>query len=223
MYVQRILRSNSTRWMAYAFTLIELAATVFVVGLLVLFLFTFTSNYKTRSQRVRCLGNLQKIGVAMRGFAIDLRRNSTSSTAFEPQQASTTEFAQSEKFSGVFRCFQSLSNYLVNPGILICPADTGRTAAADFGFAFSDANVSYFLGVDGADTVPNSFLAGDRLMQIDGRPVKAGIVTLQATNVLKSIAHQGSGNVLLGDGSAQTLSSSSLNVKSPGTYRLAFP
>jgi prepilin-type processing-associated H-X9-DG protein len=200
-----------------------LAATVFVLGLLALLLFTFTSNYKTRSQRVRCIGNLKKIGVAMRGFAIDLPGASTNSTTPQLQQASSTETAQPEKFSGVFQCFQSLSNELVNPAILICPADTGRIAARDFGFAFSDANVSYFLGVDGLDTVPNSFLAGDRLMQIDGMPVKAGLVTLQATNVLKWTAHQGSGNILLGDGSVQTLSSSSLSIKAPATYRLAFP
>ena len=79
--------------------------------------------------------------------------------------------------------FGCLSNELSTPNALFCPAENeirlpGRVPATTFasvvapgssGVPFmNDLNVSYFVGVDAAETNPRGFLAGDHNLGSDG-------------------------------------------------------
>jgi prepilin-type processing-associated H-X9-DG protein len=200
----------------------ELIAAVFVLALLCLVMFTVTGNYKTRSQRLRCVGNLQKIGAAMRGFSTNVSGASTNASA-DSIKSSPTSVQTNQRREGneVVRCFQSLSNELKTPAVLVCPADSTRTPASDFGFGFSTSNISYFLGVDVSTSFPDELLAGDRQLTINGVAPPSGIVTIQNTNILTWNIHQG-GNVMFLDGSVQAIMSFG-PPRLPRVMRLAFP
>jgi prepilin-type processing-associated H-X9-DG protein len=127
-----------------------------------------------------------------------------------------------------------LSNELNTPKILFCPADADsfRTAAGTFGLGTANTvrysgntNLSFFVGVDAQETFPSMFLAGDHNMGSgaggnppadfgggDAQGINISIGTNSAGNVLgwTSGGHQNQGNILLSDGSVQSLSSSRL-------------
>jgi Tfp pilus assembly protein PilE len=222
MHGQLISRLDKIRRTVCAFTLTELIATVFVLALLALVMFTVAGNYKTRSQRLRCVGNLQKIGTAMRGFAIDVQRAATNAATDVITNSSVSPGPkQKAQINEVVRCFQSLSNELKTPAVLVCPADSTRTLASDFGFGFSTSNISYFLAIDVPTGFPDELLAGDRQLKINGAPAPSGIATIQSTNILTWNIHEG-GNVMFSDCSVQTMTSFGPS-RVPRVMRLAFP
>src|SRR5208283_468971 len=102
--------------------------------------------------------------------------------------------------------WQTMSNELVTPKILVCPDDNQRTEAVSFTQNFSDANISYFFSLDAADAYPQMILYGDDNLAVNGVRVRPGILNLW-TNT--SVAwtkerHGGAGNIALSDGSVQT-------------------
>jgi prepilin-type processing-associated H-X9-DG protein len=122
----------------------------------------------------------------------------------------------------VFFHFTVMSNELSTPKILLCPADANRVFATDFN-GFGNSNISYFVGIDADDTVPQEFLAGDRNIT-NGSPVVNGILHL-ATNRPVGWTHEmhnRQGNVALADGSVQRFGNSRLN-QLGSTNRLALP
>jgi hypothetical protein len=132
--------------------------------------------------------------------------------------------------SGIVQAhFRVLSNELMNPKVLICPADSKRTAAANFGPDLTDSKISYFLGVDTDDTKPAAFLAGDRNVTIGGVPMRHGLVTLETNSPVgwSSQIHLNQGNILFGDNSVQAadtrLLRDLLRQTGAATNRLAIP
>jgi prepilin-type processing-associated H-X9-DG protein len=222
MHAKRISGSHKIRRTARGFALKELVATVIVLALLALVMFTVAGNYKTRSQRLRCVGNLKKIGVAMRGFAIDVQGTATNAAADVITNSSVALGPnQKAQINEVVGCFQSISNELNTPAVLVCPADATRTPAANFGSGFSTPNISYFLGIDVSAGFPDELRAGDRQLKINGAPAPSGIVAIQNTNILTWNVHQG-GNVMFLDGSVQAIMSFG-PTRVPRVMRLAFP
>jgi len=71
--------------------------------------------------------------------------------------------------------------------------------------------VNYFVGLDAAETEPQRFLAGDRIIFNGGRPGD-GVVGMTTNNFSgwSTDIHQGSINVGLADGSVQGFSSNRL-------------
>jgi hypothetical protein len=134
-----------------------------------------------------------------------------------------------------------MSNELSTPKVIFCPAASERgSAATNFGDDLKN-KISYFIGVD-ATTNENILLSGDDHFLINGSPVKPGLieVTSNAPIAWDSSRHvsvesrawffkkkTGWGNIGLGDGSVQSLSSSNLleQIKQIGlaTNRLAIP
>jgi prepilin-type processing-associated H-X9-DG protein len=117
---------------------------------------------------------------------------------------------------------------LSTPFILYCPMDKGRKPATNF-IWLRDSKISYFVGLDATEMQPQSFLAGDRNLTTNGQPVKPGFVEL-TTNVAVGWAatiHTNQGNVVMGDGSVQQLSSArlpaALRCTLLATNRLAVP
>lgn len=85
---------------------------------------------KARAQSIACVNNLKNIGLAIRIWEVDDKG------VFPPD-------------------FLSVSNELSTPKILVCPADSGRQAAADWA-SFSTAHLSYeYLAPGGSSGDPS--------------------------------------------------------------------
>ena len=80
-------------------------------------------NARQKAMFIQCINNLKQLGLAARVWAVD------HSDACPPNVL-------------------SMSNEVATPKILVCPADTSRTAASDWS-SFTSANSSYdYLGTD---------------------------------------------------------------------------
>ena len=125
----------------------------------------------------------------------------------------------------VFRHFQVMSNELSDPRILVCPTDTRRPAAS-FRSGFSNTNLSYFVGVDADEILPQMLLSGDRNLT-NAAPLSNGILFVTSNTPAWWTAglHKKEGNVVLADGSIQSWSTLELMKFSQlgGTNRLALP
>lgn len=148
-----------------------------------------------------------------------------------PMQVSVTNGGTMELIGSgnVFVNFLVMSNELHTPKILWCPFDEKRMPASSFTTNFSDANISYFVGVDAVDTSPQMFLAGDDNLTMDGEAVKRGLLTIPTNSQIGWTAtrHKSAGNVALVDGSVQGFPASRLreafNATGVATNRLAMP
>jgi prepilin-type processing-associated H-X9-DG protein len=177
----------------------------------------------SKAIRINCASNLQYIGLAFRNWEED------NHTDHFPMRGFTNQLGIMEypKPSNMFRYFQVMSNELINPKVLICPADK-RTDADSFAL-LSNTNISYFVAQDADESYPSMPLARDRNLVVDGVVAEAGLLTVNAANQIgwhKTI-HGGLGNVLMADGSVQQASSSYLQqlIAHSGTNvnRLAVP
>jgi len=183
---------------------LEVIIVLATILLLATFLIPTGPRIKARPKRITCTSHLKQIGLAYRLWAGDhgdqypfVSTNATSSLAF----------ANSRQ---VFRHYQIMSNELNSPKILVCPTDSKKTKATDFR-NFSNANVSYFVGLDAIETEPQGLLSGDR--NITGGTLSNGFMRFLApTNAVGWTAdmHINAGNIGLGDGSVQQLSSPGL-------------
>ena len=110
----------------------------------------------------------------------------------------------------VFRHFLVASNELSTAKILACPADPNRLRTHDFS-QFSNSNLSYFVGVDSDESMPQTLLSGDR--HISGGTLSNNFMrTVKPTWAVgwTPEMHQGTGNIAMGDGSVMPTTSASL-------------
>jgi prepilin-type processing-associated H-X9-DG protein len=181
-----------------AFTFVEML--IVLVLIIVLAIILWPSNTEKKARTINCLSNLKQIGIGLKLYADD--DNGRFPLQISATNSGTTEFIKSVP---IFSRFQIASNEFGNSTkILICPFDTKRHAATDFK-TLTDSNISYFLNADAMTTSPDSMLSGDRFLQVNGRPVKPGLFML-TTNLHVTWTpgvHNGGGNLLLSDGSAE--------------------
>ena len=103
-----------------------------------------------------------------------------------------------------------------------------RQPRRNFGPNLSNTNISYFVGLDANDTMPQMFLAGDRNI-VDGTLLPNRILLLTTNDAVSwgKDLHKQQGNVALADGSVQGFSSSRLQAALMNTgsltNRLAIP
>jgi prepilin-type processing-associated H-X9-DG protein len=77
-----------------------------------------------------------------------------------------------------FPHYQKLSVYLLNTGVLVCPADKNRRAPDSYK-NLTDTNISYFLNADVSTNNPTaSIMLGDRNLEANGQPIGHGTYTL---------------------------------------------
>ena len=197
--------------------MLELIVLIAVLALAIGLLLPTLVRVKPRSSKISCTYCLKQIGLSARIFAND-------HGGLFPMAVSTNNGGSMEYVGKgeVFRHLRAMSDELFTAKVVVCPADS-RKSAANFS-VLSNTNISYFVGLDALDTLPQSLLAGDRNLMTNGVPVANGILflTTKLTVGWTTGLHNGSGNVVLGDGSVQTLTSARL-WQQVTTNRLAIP
>ena len=206
----------------------ELAVVILVVVLLAMMIVPAVQKARQKAQTIYCLNNLGCIGNAERLWAGD-------HGDLVPTQASMTNGGWRELLSNSNAGQYCWTNFAImrkelgeSPAIVICPADE-RQPARSFTNGFDNTHVSYFVGVDANDVYPQAILGGDRNLGpglVPGPDYGYSAANGKGNDVFintnspvcwswKMHSHGnaiGSGNILLGDGSCQQISSANLRL-----------
>lgn len=123
------------------------------------------------SYGMTCINNLKEISLGYEVWAGD--NNGKYPMEISVANGGTMELAES---GDVVKTFQLMSNELSTPKILYCPCDRQKTNAAGFDLDFTAKNISYFIGLDASSNRPQTVLAGDANLAINGVPVNSGLL-----------------------------------------------
>jgi type II secretory pathway pseudopilin PulG len=207
-----------------ALTLVEVLVIVAIFAVLFMMLLPPSHGGRARAGRIRCVINLKDIGLATRAWEGD--HGDRYPWSIPGTNGGTMDFISGPN---LWRHFQVMSNQLVDPKILICPADPDRRRKVATNFTLlSNSNLSYFIDLDSAEIDPQRILSGDCNIT-NGTPIKNGILELTTHNPPGWTAemHDHVGNLLLSDGSVQQMSQTGLRsaVENTGTFtnRLQMP
>jgi hypothetical protein len=208
-----------------AFTRRELVVVVAVSVMIALVLLVALQPRHTKAwHRIACLNNLKQIGTAYRIWCDNCGDNFPANTPVANGGWSDL-LSLTNASTYCWTNYVTMANELqYAPFILLCPADE-RKPASDFSH-LANTNISYFMGVGVNDTYPQGLLGGDRNLgpgttpdpeygfsPADGR---GNDVVIKGPVCWSLKMHSrgnpaGAGNILLGDGSAQQVSSGNLN------------
>ncbi len=174
---------------------------------IILFLILFASLRPARnfSSKLTCTLNLKQFAIAAKmfddahaGYSWDI------STNF----GGTEEFGELSELT--FRHFQVLSNDIYYTLGVICPQDSQRQAATNWG-VIANTNISYFIGLDSKRNLPTSIIAGDR--NISPSSVILRTTKSALPNWLSGIGlHGDTGHIAYADGHVEQLNSAGLDL-----------
>ena len=223
-----------------AFTLIDLLVFVGCLAVLAVIVLPALARRNHSCMRINCVNNLKQIGLSYRTWALDNQDK-------YPMQVSVTNGGTMELVNSgpAFVHYLVMSNELSTPKILICPqdGDPNRTSATTFSqplgpqsgsippqVPFTNDNyLSYFVGVDANQDLPNALLSGDRNLSVDRIPVTRGMQRVWTNSTVTWVkpAHDGKGNICMADGSVQQIKNSGfravLSHSGMSTNRLIIP
>jgi hypothetical protein len=185
------------------------------------------SRALARRHRIYCANSLKNIGLAVRIFS--------STSAPEYPWAVAGRDGGSKEYvtdpAALWRHFAALSNEFNSPKRFICPSDRERRDANSWSEFTNNHFVSYALGFSATEETPQSILAADRNIRLDGA-VLTDVILSFPSNVVVTFdqrLHNEAGNLLLMDGSVQQVPSRNLSEffldahQANGTNVLAFP
>ena len=189
-------------------TVVEVLMVLSVLSILFFLLILRRSGSRVKASRIACVNNLKQVGLAFRIWSNENgEKFPWAVAASATKSGGTLEFTESAE---TWRHFRILSNELSSPKVLVCPKDS-RPRATSWDEFTSNKHLSYFAGLDADETRPQTILSGDRNLK-STVPLTNGVLRLTTgTHVEWTDAiHQSQGNIALGDGSAQQLTTSNL-------------
>ncbi|MBI1176738.1 prepilin-type N-terminal cleavage/methylation domain-containing protein [bacterium] len=202
-------------------TFIEVVVALAILAVIIAVILPMFARPHIHSARISCLNHLQQVGLSFRIWAND------HGDLYPMQVAKDKDDAeQAMADTSLVRIFQVMSNELSVPNTAICPADA-RVAATNWN-SFSIANISYFVGLDAADTRPKMILSGDRDIAENGR-LLSGTANLTTNRPVAwhRLLHKEGGNLLFADGSVQQVNTIQLRAvlsqTGDATNRVLFP
>lgn len=211
------MRTQTNR--AAGFTRKELLLVLTAVLALGLLFLIIRSAAVQSVRRISCIENIKQINLSYILWADDHRNQ----FPFAVTNGGSQAFANSPQ---VFQHYLAISNKLITPKILVCPADKKRQRQERFA-ELSNANISYFVGLS-AENDPNDLLAGDR--HITGGTLSNSFLRVLGRDTLAGWTaelHHGFGNVGTADGAAHTMVATNLqqqiNLTTNQPIRLAIP
>jgi competence protein ComGC len=211
-----------------AFTLVEVSIMVLIIALLALvYLPTVVTRPRQPAFRISCVNNLKEISVAYRLWAGD-------NGDLVPSQQTVASngwrdfLTNANQGSNCWLNYSIMSNELGQaPKLLYCRTDE-RQPALVFDKSFDNTHVSYFVGVSANDEQPQSIQGGDRNLgpglvptndygysPKSGKgndvaiPIKGPVSWTLKMHSAGNTA--GAGNIMLGDGSCQQVSTANFN------------
>jgi prepilin-type N-terminal cleavage/methylation domain-containing protein len=181
-------------------TLLEVVLVLAVLAVLVVLFMPALSRARVRVPQTQCLDNLRQLGLSFQIWEGD---HSDYYPMFTPQtNGGSMEFSAGPE---VWRHYQVMSNELMEPKILICPAETDRARSVAVNFdSLRNSNLSFFVGSVSNELDAEKILAGDRNIT-NGKQVCHGSLELTFSQSLgwTTEMHRSVGNILLADGSAR--------------------
>ncbi len=224
--MKRCLQSGSTV-NHRGFTVVEVSVVVVCLVVMAVLVLSVVGNRNPHrhDSRIQCVNNLKNIGLAARIFAADnndlfpwqVSSNEGGSREFHslagavhPDVVGRTLVA-SDSAGSVWAHLLALSNELSTPKIIHCPSDSERVVSPNFAAilrtnAFQENQaVSYFLGLDAREKLPDTILAGDRNLAVNDVALTAGYrgIPTDRSVTFSPTMHNQQGSLLFGDGSVR--------------------